>query len=149
MQCLERPRLPEFNGQEDSPDCPKFRVSKRDSLRLSPDALRAPDVVLTASVRSLSIVSQGAGGVTELQAWTEFHSLIVSPSHRGPRPSEVRIAGLQQRAVQGMGKGKRWSGVLPRGTKTPTFQGSHCLSPPSSVFPSTQPKEQQALHQPQ
>ena len=87
LQCLERPRLPEFNGQEDSPDCPKFRVSKRDSLRLSPDALRAPDVVLTASVRSLSIVSRGAGGVTELQAWTEFHSLIVKASseQRPPR----------------------------------------------------------------
>lgn len=87
LECLECPRLPDFSGQEDSPDCPKFRVSKRDSLRLSPDALWAPGVVLTASVRGLSIVSRGAGGVTELQAWTEFHSLIVKASseQRPPR----------------------------------------------------------------
>lgn len=84
---LECPRLPDFSGQEDSPDCPKFRVSRGipwDSVALT---FLSPGVVLTASVRGLSIVSRGAGGVTELPGLDRVSQLIVKASseQRPPR----------------------------------------------------------------
>lgn len=49
-------------------------------------------LLLLAHSKKTLLGSQGAPKETLFTQ--EFHDLIVSPSHRGPRPSEVRIAGL-------------------------------------------------------
>lgn len=60
---------------------------------------RTPSAPLTHSFLLLLAHSKktllGSQGAPKETLFTQgFHDLIVSPSHRGPRPSEVRIAGL-------------------------------------------------------